>query len=191
MLIVEPRIAWDSIAMARKSFGHVLVFFLIPLIVLSIAAELAGMIYLGRNHGAEMVKLPISHTVIYGVSELVVNFGVVFIGAITVKSIAETFRGRHPFAQCFTVVAYALSPMFLLHVLDAFPMMNSNPWISFAIGIVLCMATLYYGIPRVLDPDPTNAFGLYFMSMLLLAGIAAVGRLLTYIVLNGGGLPKL
>ena len=38
-----------------------------------------------------------------------------------VKSIGETFHGRHTYTQAFTTVAYSLSPLFLLRLLDAFP----------------------------------------------------------------------
>ena len=35
--------------------------------------------------------------------------------------------------------------------------------------MVLSVAALYHGIPRVMEPDPPHAFGLYLTSSLLLA----------------------
>jgi hypothetical protein len=108
---------------------------------------------------------------------------VAFIGAKVVKSVAETFHGRNTFTQCFTLVAYTLSPLFLVHLLDAYPGMNQ--WASFGIGMVLSVAALYHGVPRVLQPDPPHAFGLYLISVLLLSGIAGLARLVSLLVLTG------
>lgn len=111
------------------------------------------------------------------------NFLVVFTGAKLVKAIAETFHARHNYTQCFTVVAYGLSPLFLARLLDVIPGMN--PWVSFALGIVFSVSTLYQGLPCVLQPDPPNAFGLFLMSGLLLGMLSGLARLITLLILQG------
>jgi len=73
--------------------------------------------------------------------------------------------------------------LFLVRLLDAFPFMN--PWATFAIGIILSAAVLYSGIPRMLEPDPPHAFGLYITSAMLLIIIGGLGRFLTILVLDG------
>ena len=175
MLIFEPALTWDRIALAQRSFRFVLMFFLVPLIFISVGAEMAGVLYLHRRQemGAQ-IKLPLVREMAYGAAQLIFSFGVVFIGSKLVKSVAETFQNRNNYSQCFKVVAYSLSPLFLVRMFDAFPAMN--PWASFAIGMVLSVATLYYGVPRILQPDPPHAFGLYLVSVLLLTGLAGLAR---------------
>ena len=175
---------WDKIALAQKSLRQVLILFLTPLILISVGGELAGLLYFGKLRELEQaVKIPVEKAVIYGAVQLLFSFAVVLIGAKAIKSVSETFHSRHTFAQCFTVVAYALSPLFLVRLLDAFPAMN--PWASFGIGIVLAVTTLYHGVPRVLQPDPPHAFGLYLISALMLAGVAGLARFLTLLLLAG------
>ena len=77
-----------------------------------------------------------------------------------------TFHTRNTYQQAFTVVAYALSPFFLLRFLDAFTPIS--PWVSWGIGIFLALAALYHGVPQVMQPDPPQAFGLYLTTSMLL-----------------------
>ena len=89
---------------------------------------------------------------------------IIVISATVLKSVCGTFHGRHNYTQAVATVAYGLSPLFLFHLLDAFPAMV--PWASWALGIILSIAVLYQGVPRMMEPDPPHAFGLYLMSAL-------------------------
>jgi hypothetical protein len=84
------------------------------------------------------------------------------------------------------VTAYGLAPVFALRVLDAFPAISSWAyWITWVVGIVLCISILYHGIPRVMLPDPPHAFGLYLTSGILLAIVSGLIRFLTFWYLEG------
>ena len=100
----------------------------------------------------------------------------VFISAHVVKTISGTFREKCSFQQAFTLVVYSLSPMFLLRLLDALPAMN--PAVTWAIGIVLTIWVLYQGVPRILMPDPTHAFGLYLSTAIVMVMTTGLARLL-------------
>jgi len=183
MLIFEPVLAWDGIALAKKSVRQVLFGFLVPLIFLSIGAEMAGIIYWGRHEELQgTFKLPRNQAIAYGISETILSFAMIFVAAKIVKSLAQNVHHRHTFTQAFTVVAYSFAPLFLVHVLDAFPVMN--PWATFGVGMALCVATMYHGVPRILQPDPPNAFGLYLVSALLLTGVAGLARFLSWLLLS-------
>jgi uncharacterized membrane protein len=117
------------------------------------------------------------------IGQLLLSLVVVFVGANMIKSIGETFHGRHTYPQAFTTVAYGLSPLFLLHLLDAFT--GVSPWVSWSIGIMLSIAVLYHGVPRMMEPDPSHAFGLFFMSALLLVLVSGLVRFVTAAYLQG------
>src|SRR5439155_128077 len=110
-------------------------------------------------------------------AQFLLSLGIVFIGARLMKSIGETFHGRHTFTQAFTTIAYSLGPLFVLRLLDSF--VGMPPWVSWSIGIMLSIAVLYHGVPRIMQPDPPHAFGLFFMNALLLLLITGLVRLLT------------
>ena len=121
--------------------------------------------------------------VVVEAAQILLSLGVVFCSAGLVKSIGGTFHGRHNYTQAFTAVAYSMGPFFLLRLLDVFS--GISPWVAWAIGICLTIAALYQGVPRMMAPDPSHAFGLYLMSALLLVLISGLVRFATAAYLQG------
>jgi hypothetical protein len=186
LLIFDPVGSWERIVRAQRSVLFILVVFLLPLVLLSGAAEAYGIATWGKWEG-EIVRhrraFAQPEVLCYGAVQFVASLLLVFVGAKLLKSLGETFHGRHTYTQTFTVAAYGLGPLFLLRVLDAAPWMPL--WASWAIGIVLSMAVLYQGVPRVMQPDPPHAFGLYLMSALLLLLTSGLARFVTAWWLEG------
>lgn len=184
LLIFSPVPAWERIVRAQRSFAFVLTIYLLPMLILAGAAEGYGLIRWGKlQRDVEFVKkFSAGEAVVYEIGQLLLGLGTVLLAAKIIKSLGETFHGRHTYTQTFTVVAYGISPFFLLRLMDAFPV---NPWISWSIGILLSMAVLYQGVPRVMQPDPPHAFGLYLASVLLLVIITGLARFVTAWYLQG------
>lgn len=188
LLIFEPAAAWDKVVQSKQSLISLIAFYLLPLVLMSVGGELSGLIYWGKKNEAIGQVVPISQelALFYGAAQFGQSILVVFLGANVVKSLAKTFHTRNTYAQCLALVAYALSPLFTVRLLDSFPGMN--PWVTMAIGMVLTFAVLYQGVPKMLTPDPPHAFGLYMMSGLLIIMIAGMGRVLSLLVLTRGKL---
>jgi Yip1 domain len=167
LLLIEPIATWEGIARARRGILFILGTFLLPLLVLTSAAEGYGLVKWGKWQDiVGLRKFPVRETVVLEIAQLLLSLLIVFAGANMIKAVGETFRGRHTYGQAFTTVAYSLSPLFILRLLDAF--CGISPWVAWAIGIVLSVVVLYQGVPRMMEPDPSHAFGLYVMSALLL-----------------------
>ena len=184
LLIFEPFASWERIWRARRGVAFVLFLYLLPTLVLISAAEGYGLHHWGwaRELGPRR-SYTRGEVIIFEVAQFLLFVGIVLIGARLIKSVGETFHGRHTFTQCFTLVAYGLSPLFLLHLLNA--VKDISPWITWAIGIILSIAVLYQGVPRMMEPDPPHAFGLYLMSSLLLLFVTGLARFLTAWYLQG------
>src|SRR5947207_2670403 len=104
------------------------------MVILSCAAEGYGLNKLGKWQG-EIPRLKLygfGETIIFEVVQGVLSLAVVFLGAKLTKSVGETFHGRHTYSQSFSAVAYGLSPLFLLRLVDASP--SISPWVTWAIG---------------------------------------------------------
>ena len=185
LLIFDPVATWEGIFRARRSMAFILVIYLLPLILLVSAAEGYGLVHWGKWQGeiGRIKKFPVREAVVVEAAHFLLSLVVVFVGANMIKSIGETFHGRHTFTQAFSTVAYGLSPLFLLRLLDVFSAVS--PWVSWSIGIILSVGVLYHGVPRMMEPDPPHAFGLFFMSGLLLALITGLLRLVTASYLQG------
>jgi hypothetical protein len=190
LLIFEPIATWEGIFRARRSLLFILVIYLLPLLALTSAAEGYGLVHWGKWQGevGRLTKFPLREAAIVEAGQCLLSLLVVFAGANLLKAIGETFHGRNTYLQAFTAVAYGLSPLFLLRLLDAFSVIS--PWVSWSIGILLSVAVLYNGVPRMMEPDPAHAFGLFFMSALLLVLVSGLVRFVTAAYLQGK-FPKL
>lgn len=146
----------------------VLFTFLLPIMVLSSAGEAYGLVHWGKWQGQVphlRTFTPAEATVAEGV-QFVLSLAIVLVNATMLRSTGSTFHTRHTFRQSFATVAYGLTPLFLLRLLNAFSDVPS--WLTWVVGIFLCFALLYHGVPLVMQPDPAHAFGLYVTTMLLL-----------------------
>ncbi len=179
LLIFSPARAWDSVVEDKRNVWFIVLLFLVPLLAIVTLGECYGLLSWGKARGA---ILPRRH---YTLEELksyaALQFGlgilIVFIGAWFIRYLSETFRGETDYAHAFRVVAYALGPLFLCRLLDSAPLVQW--WLAWSIGMVLSISTMYHGVPRVMDPDPPQAFGLYVTSAFLLTIVSGLSRYLT------------
>ena len=203
LLIFDPIATWDGILRTRRSTVSILLVYLLPLLLITSACEAYGLIHWGKwqsemklihwnnwqvNEIRHLKKFSVSEAVVVEAAQLLLSLAVVFGGAKLVQSIGETFHGQHTYDQAFTTVAYSLSPLFLLRVFDAFT--GVSPWVTWLVGFILSIAVLYHGAPRMMEPDPSHALGLYLMSALLLGLVTAIVRFFTIAYLRGE-FPKL
>lgn len=185
LLIIQPVSTWERIMRNRRGVASVVLWYLLPLIALSCLAEGYGLVRWGKYRGevAHLTRFSVNEAVVIEVAQFLLFLMEVAIGARMIKAVGETFHGRHTYGQTFTAVAYGMGPFFLFHLLDAFA--SLSPWIPWAIGILLTMGVLYHGLPRLMEPDPPHAFGLYLMSSLLLLFITGLVRFVTAWYLAG------
>lgn len=178
LLIFVPGFAWERIASGRKSVLSIVLFFLLPLMIVTSIGEGYGLVRYGKEQPTykftnQYTKLKPSEAAAFELVQMVGSFAAIFICAGIVKMFGETFHSRHTYLQTFTALAYGLAPLFLLRFANMFPWLY--PWIPWLVGIALSAGALYIGIPRLMLPDPPHAFGLYVMSCVVL--IAAMGLL--------------
>jgi len=182
-LIFETERTWDRIAAAHRSAVNVFFLHLLPMVLIACAVEGAGLKEWGRIHPdiRRVIPLTRADALLFELFQFVLSLLLVLICAHLVRMMGRTFRRKTTYQESFTVVAYGLSPMFLLRLADAFP--GISPWATWGVGILLSVWILYQGLPRVLNPDPTHAFGLYLMTAMVLVLVTALARLLTALYL--------
>src|ERR1051325_9728413 len=182
LLIFEPVHSWETVARSQRSFASVFILYLLPMVLLSSVAEGWGLVHWGKERFHSGIESRITFTrseaVVYEAMQTVLYLLVVLITAKILKSLGETFHGRHTYTQAFKTIAYGLSPFFLVRLFDALP--SVCPWMAWwatwSVGVALSVAVLYQGVPRVMLPDLPHAFGLYFMNYLLVILITGLVR---------------
>jgi hypothetical protein len=188
MLIFASARTWERIAQARRNWIVILLFNLVPLWLIAGLAESYGLCHWGKPQGAISQIKTYSHSsaLLFEILQLILMLVIVLVGAKLVKALGDTFHGRHTFNQAFTVTAYGLGPLFLMRILDMFPSVSYVLyWVTWLIGMCLCIGALYHGIPLVMQPDPPQAFGVYVGSSVLLTLVSGLVRFLTFWYLSG------
>src|ERR1043166_2601372 len=190
LLIFAPHRTWERIADSRRGIFYILITYLLPIMVLTSFCEGYGLLTWAKWQGepSHIRKLSSGESVVFEAAQFLATLLVIVINASLAKSVGSTFHGRHTFIQGFTAVSYGLMPLFLCRLLNAFA--DVNPWLSWAIGILLSIALLYNGVPISMDPDPAHAFGLYMITSLMVFMTTGMLELLTAFYLHGN-FPKL
>lgn len=184
-LIFEPSVAWEKIARARRGFLFITVVHLLPLILAGTALETWGLSRHGKWQPQFQTYKLFQPQVIYAfeIVQFVLLLAMVFVIALVVHKISQTFQDRSTYLQAFTVVAYGLSPLYLFHFLDFSAAIH--PLVPWLLGVAFVIWILYQGIPRVLQPDPTHAFGVYLSTMIVVVLTTGLARLITGMYLLG------
>jgi hypothetical protein len=184
-LIFEPGVAWDRIVQAQRSFAYVFGVHLLPLILLATVVEGWGLVHWGhwQPQFHKIREFSVATAIVFEAIQAFLFIAMILISAFLILNMSQTFDNRRSFTQAFTTVAYSFSPIFLVHPLNADPMMN--PWVPWAIGIVLTIWILYQGIPRSMQPDQTHAFGLYLSAIAVVLLMSGIARVLTALFLLG------
>jgi hypothetical protein len=188
-LIFVPAAAWDDIAEKEHSILSTLLLYLVPMILAACLVEGYGLYRLGDTQGlyGAIIRVPFDLIVVYELIQAGVYLLTAFVGAKVIKSIADSFHARTTYTLCFVAVAYSLAPVMLLQVVDAIPQFNT--WVCRGIGILLMIATLYHGLPRLVKPDSVRALSLYFVSAFTLILLTGVGHFVAVMVLRGQMVP--
>ena len=185
-LIFEPGVAWARIAQVQRGFAYILGLYLLPMIVLSSVAEGWGLYHWGKwqpqfqkvrvfPHRAEIITIEVIQAGLFLI--------MVLLSALLLLKISQTFENRRNFLQAFTTMSYAFSPFFVVHLFDAGRMIH--PATTWLIGIALTCWVLYQGIPLVMQPDPTHAFGVYLSSIFVILLTSGLARIFTAMDLLG------
>jgi len=187
-LIFEPGVGWERIARARRGFAYILGVHLLPMIFLATAAEGWGLAHWGKWQSRfeklkEAKDFSLGNVITFEVIQALLFLGMVCLSALLLLKISETFQNRRSYLEAFTTMAYGFSPMLAVRLLDTGPMVH--PSVSWVIGLGLTFWVLYQGIPHVMQPDPTHAFGVYFSSMFVVLLTSGLARVFTAMYLLG------
>jgi Yip1 domain len=190
LLIFSPARTWERIVDSGRGIFYIFIAYLLPIMLLTSFGEGYGLVHWGKWQGVgpHLRKFSVGEAVVFEAGQFLATLLIIIINAALAKSVGSTFHGRHTFRQGFTVASYGLAPLFLCRLLNAFS--DVNPWLSWAVGILLSIALLYHGVPIVMDPDPAHAFGLFVITSLMLFMTTGMLELITAFYLRGK-FPKL
>jgi hypothetical protein len=184
-LMIRPAQTWDRVVVQKRGAWFVFAVYLLPMLLLLGFVEGHGLMLLGRQQVARggFNRFTLSKVFVYETANLLLALVLMVVAAIFIKFLANTCFKRNHLAQSLTVLFFAMGPMYLVELFNGF--LNMYVWLTWLAGIYLVVGTLYHGLPRIMQPDPPAAMGLYFGSASLVFLLMFIGRLVTYYYLEG------
>jgi hypothetical protein len=183
--IIRPTSTWNRLAAGRRSAGVVFFFYLLPMILLVALVEGHGLILRGRAEVAEGMfnRFTFPKVFIYESASCLLGLLLILAAAMFIKSLANAHHLRNHLGQSLTVMFYAIGPMYLVQLFNGFPHMYL--WVTWLAGALLTIGALYNCLPRIMEPDPPSAMGLFIGSASVVFLLTLGGRLLTGFYLHG------
>ena len=185
LLIFDPGNTWERIEKSQRGVWAVFFLFMLPVLLLTSVLEGYALVRFGKEQGGiveRVVAVSQDLAIRYEAVQFSLSLLIVFGGAWLLKKTGEGFHRRHTYKEAFTTLAYSLSPLFLLRILDGWPVVNT--WVCWGIGIFLTVAALYRGVPRIMKPDPSNALGVYLLGSMMLIVLTGLTHFLAVLVLE-------
>ncbi len=184
-LLFAPGNAWGKIVASKRGVLAILLLFLLPLLVICAGCEGYALLHWGDRTTQFGRRVILSKDLVMRLelTRILVGLAMVFAGAKMIQWVGESFHFYPRFQACFTVAAYGLSPVFMAHILNCVPAINT--WVSWALGVAGCVFILYQGIGMVLEPDQTKGFGLYLLIVLIYTLLSAMAQVISLMVLQG------
>jgi len=183
MLIIVGSQTWERIKADQDSVAAISLRFLLPLTLLTSAAEVAGLVRFGAERGAmgHVVPIDLPLALRYELLQVGALWLILYVGSVILQKIGASFHRRHSYTECFTTLTYSLSPLMLLRIPDGYPSVPT--WACYGVGMFLALSIFYRGVPTILKPDPSNALGLFmFCSFLLVAATGLVHFVATLVL---------
>jgi hypothetical protein len=180
-LFTQPREEWKSIRDERCSVGkcfcsHVLVLAAIPVVCGFIGTTQVGWEIGGREAIKLTTASALKISVLYYITMLVAVFT---IGKL-IHWMGETYGTKQPLAQCIALAAYTATPLFLVGIMQLYPLL----WLNLLIGLpalAYSVYLLYTGVPVMMEISEERGF--LFSSAVLAVGLVALVAVLAATVI--------
>jgi len=183
-MIFSPEGTWPKIAEKNRHMIFILFLSTLPLIIGCLAVEGFGIDRLGESI-SEFGRVNVERTLIYKylLTHLAADLIFLFLGAYFLMGVAHSFNSRASYSLCFSTLAIASSPIFLMHALDGIPMLDSR--LCWGIGFGLTIRALYHAVAVNIRPEQTKGFGLYIVSIFIVGFLSGLGHFIAMAILHG------
>jgi uncharacterized membrane protein YidH (DUF202 family) len=185
LLVFEPFLTWERIQRSSANAWSILLTNTLPLLIAGAVLEAYALVNWGEwQTMVNRTKLfPVGEAVVYVTAQALVMLFVILVSAWVIRALASTFRSVRSYSLALTTAAYGISPLLLVSMFNFVPILNL--WAIWAVGILISVRALYHGLPRIMEPEPINAFGLFVSSALILVVTSGLARFLLWWYLRG------
>ncbi len=174
-VIYSPKTAWPQIKQANRSSSWLFVRFVLPLTLLPPLFGFIGASYTGWHLFGKHYLMPVETAAILSFAAWIALIVALTVAANFVRWMAKTYGANPEYRQCYALVAYSATPLFLAGILGAYPIL----WLDLLITIAalgLAIRILFTGVPIIMDIPEERGF-LFASAILTVAMVIFVGMI--------------
>lgn len=189
-ILISTRAEWEIVASEEPDTSslmlrYVLFLALIPAVAIFIYTGLLGEMVMGFRVRS------MSGGIVHGILQLVSAITSVYVISFITAWLAPHFDGQRNMGRALPLIAYSMTPMWLVGISHILPSAQTFKDIAIIIGGLYAIYLIFKGLPIMMDVPEKKAPG-YTLAILLTGFVVmlGIGLLLGFvagIILNGGG----
>ncbi len=146
LVLLKPSECWDTIASETANIPHIARSLVVPLAVISSACQFIGLQLFGFSFpGLGTWRPPLFSSLAWHIVTVILQVGIVFVGAIVVERITKLFKGDTTRERAYSLLAHSMIPGAVGGILGLIPFMSIFSFIFAILGLF----TLYNGSTKM------------------------------------------
>jgi len=171
-ILLTPSEEWKKIRDADCNIGKCYCGYVFIMAAIAPVSGYFGTTRFGWEIGArEAVKLSPDSALIIAIAYYFITLIGVFSMGLMIHWMGKTYEAEQNLSRCIRLVAYTATPLFLIGIIELFPIL----WLNFVIGLpalALSVRLLYIGLPIMMEIDGERGF--LFSSSILAVGMVTL-----------------
>jgi hypothetical protein len=183
----NPVAHFEAITLEERSVSDLFLGYILILAAIPPLAGLIGTTQFGWSFAAgATVKLTFASALKISIAYYLAILVAIYTLAKLIQWMSRTYGGGQPLERCLALTSYAATPMFLIGVLQIYPVM----WLNYIAGLPVLAYTvyrLYIGTPIMMRTPREQGF-LFSSAILAVGMVALIGRLASTVMLWSVGI---
>ena len=183
----NPVAHFEAITLEKRSVSDLFLGYILILAAIPPLAGLIGTTQFGWSFAAgATVKLTFASALKISIAYYLAILVAIYTLAKLIQWMSRTYGGDQPLERCLALTSYAATLMFLIGVLQIYPVM----WLNYIAGLAVLAYTvyrLYIGTPIMMRIPREQGF-LFSSAILAVGMVALIGRLASTVMLWSVGI---
>jgi hypothetical protein len=183
----NPVAHFEAITLEERSVSDLFLGYILILAAIPPLAGLIGTTQFGWSFAAgATVKLTFASALKISIAYYLAILVAIYTVAKLIQWMSRTYGGGQPLERCLALTSYTATPMFLIGVLQIYPVM----WLNYIAGLPVLAYTvyrLYIGTPIMMRIPREQGF-LFSSAILAVGMVALIGRLASTVMLWSVGI---
>lgn len=185
-IILNPKNEWNTIQQEKQGNTELLTSYLIPLVIIPIAASFIGYGLIGRNLAFFGHVGSLSLGIRYAIMMLLNMLVGIYLTAFVIDLLAPSFGATKNFNNALRLVVYSYTPTLVAGIFYVLPSLSILVMLASLYGLYI----LYFGIkPMMKAPDDKVTVYFIVSIVVLIAVYFVIGAIVSAVLIRSAFMP--